>query len=849
MAMAVRLLFFTALQAFCDQEMKHTKATLSDRQDESKRKGAALELTTAQVAQLREELANLAQELSDLAESDQELTKMRQAEHEEHTQAYKDLELGLAGVQTAIKALRDYYSQDRPVQLDMAASMALAADGRAPKVDIAEVSTAGAGVISFLEVVESDFARNMADLQSQDRNAQEAYEKLMQQSKVVKAQKEADVKHKTTEATNLERSATELRSDTASAKQQLEAVTEYLGKLQEECTAKELKTQWLRFALVETREERMAKRQKEMEGLQEALSILESAVEATKKVGNVGAGWDDWRTDWGENWKASTWSKDTKQEANGKLANGSNGNRGSNGSHAQTAAERFAVLAPSSEKPRRNEWIESRSRQWQATSNSEGKSDPSAGKAPPPMPGNPQDVVNRVAVILTVSLIVVVVAALCYDRRRDMTEIKRRRPATWVLALMVCSYLLLIPALFATLFNMKIGAVDALVLEEASDSTIEFIHLLGDTGSWLGAVLVAIFAILVPLVKIVLLVLGEFWRCSNDRRRIQAARVCIRFVQIISKWACPDIIAYIFLFYLVRHLNRPPINGLFSLDVGFTCFTLFCWGSTISSLGVHLPALDEDMKAASKEPWPLRVLGRKGTAVTMFVIQMVFVVCFVLGMSWSCLGLRLDQNILANNGLPQWQIDVMVNLRVAEHAKADVTIFQCIDKLLKTQAEISYFQTTSFAFDMLVLSVTSLQILSSPENSEDNRCNLITLTKHLKKLAMLDVLILGIVVVVLSGSVYRKQGGEGKIGELVSIRIKKMITVVVYSFFSYSYSYSYSYPYFYSYAYAYAYSYSYSYYSYAYAYSYSYLPLRMALRRHCDCDCDCDCNCDCDCDC
>lgn len=254
-------------KAFCDQEMKHTKSTLSDRQDESKRKSAALELTTAQVAQLREELANLAQELSELAESDQQLTKMRQAEHEEHTQAYKELEFGLAGVQTAIKALRDYYSQDRPVQLDMAASMALAADGRAPRVDIAEVSTAGAGVISFLEVVESDFARNMADLQSQDRNAQEAYEKLMQQSKVVKAQKESDVKHKTTEATNLERSATELRSDTASAKQQLEAVTEYLGKLQEECTAK-----------VETREERMAKRQKEMEGLQEALSILESAV-------------------------------------------------------------------------------------------------------------------------------------------------------------------------------------------------------------------------------------------------------------------------------------------------------------------------------------------------------------------------------------------------------------------------------------------------------------------------------------------------------------------------------------------------------------------------------------------
>lgn len=250
-----------------DSELKHTKSTLGEREDESKRKKAALELTTAQVAQLREQLASLAQELADLADSEQKLTEMRQAEHQEHTKAYQDLELGLGGVQTAIKALRDYYSQDRPVQLDMAASMALAADGRAPRVDMGdEVSTAGAGVISLLEVVESDFARNMADLQSQDRNAQDNFEQLMQESKVVKAQKEADVKHKTTEATNLERSATELRSDTASAQQQLEAVTEYLAKLKEECTAK-----------VETKEERMAKRQKEMEGLQEALSILESA--------------------------------------------------------------------------------------------------------------------------------------------------------------------------------------------------------------------------------------------------------------------------------------------------------------------------------------------------------------------------------------------------------------------------------------------------------------------------------------------------------------------------------------------------------------------------------------------
>jgi len=255
-------------KAFCDQELKHTEATLSDRQDEAKSKKAALDLTASQVAQLRQELAELAQQLAEIAANDQELTTLREEEHQQHLKAYTDLEAGIAGVQAAIKALRDYYSQDRqPVQVDMAASMAMAADGRAPRFEAPEVSNAGAGIISLLEVVESNFARNMAELQSQDRNAKENYQRLMQESKVLKAQKDADVKHKTTEATNLERSASELKSDTLSAKQQLEAVTEYLAKLKDECSAK-----------VETREERIARRKKEMEGLQEALSILESSV-------------------------------------------------------------------------------------------------------------------------------------------------------------------------------------------------------------------------------------------------------------------------------------------------------------------------------------------------------------------------------------------------------------------------------------------------------------------------------------------------------------------------------------------------------------------------------------------
>jgi len=82
----------------------------------------------------------------------------------------------------------------------------------------------------------------------------------------------------------------------------------------------------------------------------------------------------------------------------------------------------------------------------------------------------------------------------------------------------------------------------------------------------------------------------------------------IGFVQQISKWACPDMFAYILLTYLVRSLNHPPtLQGLMQLDLGFTCFSIFCVGSTVSSLGIRRPAEPPRKEGAS----PRRQLGSR----------------------------------------------------------------------------------------------------------------------------------------------------------------------------------------------------------------------------------------------
>lgn len=166
----------------------------------------------------------------------------------------------------------------------------------------------------------------------------------------------------------------------------------------------------------------------------------------------------------------------------------------------------------------------------------------------------------------------------------------------WMLSLLVASYTLLIPGLFSTLLSYKISVwVSPGVskqLRASTETMISFIRMLSHTGCWTGAAALVLYAMLVPLLKIILLALAERWRHAEDHASLRYSSWCIRAVQAASKWACPDMFAWILLMCLVRGMGGDAGPHLFSaakLDVGFTCFCLFCVGSTISSLGISPP--------------------------------------------------------------------------------------------------------------------------------------------------------------------------------------------------------------------------------------------------------------------
>jgi DNA repair exonuclease SbcCD ATPase subunit len=238
-------------KAYCDKELKEANAKRHEKTAEVDHLSTKIEQKTAASAKLKEEVAKLQGELVALAKSQAEMDRLRAEEKSDFEVNKADVEQGLEGVKMALKVLRDYYSKNE---------------------DSSSQGGAASGVIGMLEVVESDFSKSLAELIAvEDQSAREYYIES-QQNKVTKKTKEQDVKYKTKEATSLDKAVTEHTTDRDGAQSELDAVMEYLKKLDSMCVAKP-----------ETYTERAARRQAEIQGLREALSILESETAFVQK--------------------------------------------------------------------------------------------------------------------------------------------------------------------------------------------------------------------------------------------------------------------------------------------------------------------------------------------------------------------------------------------------------------------------------------------------------------------------------------------------------------------------------------------------------------------------------------
>merc|ERR1719149_627079 len=86
---------------------------------------------------------------------------------------------------------------------------------------------AGGSIIGMLEVVESDFAKDLATEETEEADSAAEYEKTSQMNKVTNTIKQQDVKYKTKEFKGLDKTLGELSGDKDTAGTELSAVMEY----------------------------------------------------------------------------------------------------------------------------------------------------------------------------------------------------------------------------------------------------------------------------------------------------------------------------------------------------------------------------------------------------------------------------------------------------------------------------------------------------------------------------------------------------------------------------------------------------------------------------------------------
>jgi len=252
----------TEQKGYCDTEMKTNKHTREEKTEAVELLYARVDELTASVSSLTDQIADLQKSLAELDEAVAKATEQRNEERAKNTQVVREAQEAQVAVEKALGVLNDFYAKAAE-----ATSFAQAAHRAEPEVFGDEPYTGmggeSGGVVGMIEVIQSDFAKLEAEISAAETAAAEEYRLFMKDSKIDKTEKSADLHHKSETKQNHEQALQEATGDLHGTEKELDAAMAYYEKLKPTC--------------VETGvsyEDRVARREEEMDSLKTALRVL-----------------------------------------------------------------------------------------------------------------------------------------------------------------------------------------------------------------------------------------------------------------------------------------------------------------------------------------------------------------------------------------------------------------------------------------------------------------------------------------------------------------------------------------------------------------------------------------------
>merc|ERR1719388_666936 len=246
-------------KAFCDEEIGKSKKSLAEKTATSDKLQSRIDQASAAKASLEETVKELEAQIAGIDKAQAEATKIRNEENAAYLVSSKDFKEAAEATEKAMIVLKEYY-EGALIQVS-----AVKGNSKQPEFGGAKSDSAHS-IISILEMAAEDFTKTYTEIETGEAEAVKAFKALTDENAVSKADKSAQAKASASEIKSLTVSLENNGQDHSMVSKEIDAVLSYLDKRKPQCETKAMS-----YA------EKKAKREAEIEGLKEALSILDGS--------------------------------------------------------------------------------------------------------------------------------------------------------------------------------------------------------------------------------------------------------------------------------------------------------------------------------------------------------------------------------------------------------------------------------------------------------------------------------------------------------------------------------------------------------------------------------------------
>merc|ERR1719159_2008491 len=272
-------------KGWCDTELGTNKQTRDAKTEGVTKLTTQKDKLGADIAKLGEEIAELTKAIAEIDAAVAEATLNRNEEKATNAETLADAKEAQVAVGNALTVLKEFYQKaatatalvqaqgddgDDVTQPSADGDFALMQSKEAPQANpfaddtYTGIGSESTGVVGMLEIIASDFARLEEETEMAEEQASKEFERFSYASAEDKAVKNQEMQDRTNLQVQKKKSLNETEKDLKNMQKQLDTALKYYDKLKPAC-----------IYTGEKYEDRVARRQAEIEGLEDALKFFE----------------------------------------------------------------------------------------------------------------------------------------------------------------------------------------------------------------------------------------------------------------------------------------------------------------------------------------------------------------------------------------------------------------------------------------------------------------------------------------------------------------------------------------------------------------------------------------------